>query len=279
MNKYDEISPASNWLGKLEIVEMLIKYYSKKFKNSCIFQFQRVNLYTYEYNNEKKDYDFTPMYIYDKFLRKNKNDTVPIMQIKQNIRNIVSNISKCIQEKGKNVSIAILYSFEFLEDSKRFAHENLLIFKPYNNTLEWFEPHGHTFMTKDNKVNLSNNILMKFLIKCLEEDQRINTGKIKFIKPSDVCPVATVGLQVKEYSSKLPDLSNGGYCVLWSVLIMKLSLKYPYKPVNTIVRNLLEEYDSSDKLRKLMYAFSNEISDILFQYYKMTLNEIIEKLD
>ena len=38
----------------------------------------------------------------------------------------------------------------------------------------------------------------------------------------------------------------------------------------------MNEYDTPDKLRKLMYGFSNEINDILFKHFRVTLNEYIE---
>ena len=87
-----------------------------------------------------------------------------------------------------------------------------------------------------------------------------------------------MGLQGNEQQSKLLDFSGGGYCALWSILITKLSLKYPYKTMKTIVHNLLEQYKDPDQLRKLMYAFSNEISDILLKHYKMPLNEMIDRM-
>ena len=277
MNKYDEKSQASNWLGNFELIKILTKYYSKKFKKSCIFQLPRMSWYTYIYNDEKKNFDFTPMYItYADFEKKEK--TNEIFMIMQYIRDIVLNISKCIQEKGKNVSIAMIYSFQYIYDGNPSAHENMLIFKPYNNTLEWFEPHGHGF-TINNKVSISNEVFFEYLKKSLIDDKTIDCKSIRFIKQYEVCPIGTEGLQEREGLSELPDLSNGGYCALWSVLIMKLSLKYPYKTVNTIVHNLLEQYKTLDELRYLMYAFSNEISDILLKHYKMPLNKIIEKLN
>ena len=282
MNKYDEMSPASNWLAKLEIMEMLIKYYSKKFKNSCIFEFQRLKWYTYVYNDVKKDYDFTPIVITHTFLE-DKYDTILIQKIKLNIITVVSNISKCIKEKGKKVTIAILFPYYFLEHGKPFAHENVLIFKPYYNKMEWFEPHGENFLTINENVTTSNTILLRYFIGCLEEDKIINCEDIKLVKPPDICP--GLGLQFKEERSKLLDLSGGGYCALWSILITKLSLKYPYKPLKMIVNNLLEQYKDpdqykeSDQLRKLMYAFSNEVSDILLKHYKMSLNEMIVRLN
>ena len=277
MNKYDEKSQASNWLGNFDLIKILTKYYSKKFKKSCIFQLPRMSWYTYIYNDEKKNFDFTPMYItYADFEKKEK--TNEIFMIMQYIREIVLNISKCIKEKGKNVSIAMIYSFQYIYDGNPSAHENMLIFKPYNNTLEWFEPHGHGF-TINNKVSISNDALFEYLKKSLIDDKTIDCKSIRFIKQYEVCPIGTEGLQEREGLSELPDLSNGGYCALWSVLIMKLSLKYPYKTVNTIVHNLLEQYKTQDELRYLMYAFSNEISDILLKHYKMPLNKIIEKLN
>jgi hypothetical protein len=277
MNKYDEKSQASNWLGNFDLIKILTKYYSKKFKKSCIFQLPRMSWYTYIYNDEKKNFDFTPMYItYTDFEKKEK--TNEIFMIMQYIREIVLNISKCIREKGKNVSIAMIYSFQYIYDGNPSAHENMLIFKPYNNTLEWFEPHGHGFTIND-KVSISNEVFFEYLKKSLIDDKTIDCKSIRFIKQYEVCPIGTVGLQEREGLSELPDLSNGGYCALWSVLIMKLSLKYPYKTVNTIVHNLLEQYKTQDELRYLMYAFSNEISDILLKHYKMPLNKIIEKLN
>lgn len=269
MKNYDEIVPVSSWAGIFELVEILIKYYSKKFKNSCIFQLPRVGWFTSLFDN------YIPTYIsYDAIV--SESETIQITILKGYIHDAVSNISKCIQEKGKNISIAILYSFMFLFNGRPTAHRNVLIFKPYVNTLEWFEPLGSHFIINEFKLDISNQVLFNYLIKCLQEDETIDCKSIKFIKPRDICP--NVGLQGNEQQSKLPDFSGGGYCALWSILITKLSLKYPYKTMKTIVHNLLEQYKDPDQLRKLMYAFSNEISDILLKHYKMPLNEMIDRL-
>jgi hypothetical protein len=57
---------------------------------------------------------------------------------------------------------------------------------------------------------------------------------------------------------------------------MKLALKFPYKTLREIRVEIIIEYNTPDQLRKLMYAFSNEISDILLTHYKITLNELFE---
>ena len=49
------------------------------------------------------------------------------------------------------------------------------------------------------------------------------------------------------------------------------------KSLYDIVKEIQLEYKDKNQLRKLMYAFSNEISDIFLKNYNVTLNELIPK--
>ena len=266
MNNLKEDS--SNWSGRPLFTEILIKYYSLKFKKSCILVFPEIEWYTNE--NETK---YTVFYVKPEDINKDG----PIIEMKKKVLDFVSKISECMQKKGKNISIAIHFPFYFLDLKSRSiaGHRNLLIFKPYKNTLEWFEPHGKKFMGIDSPQSVSNEVIVRYFIKCLEEDKSIDCKSIQLVLPEDNCPY--FGLQGREIQSSLPNLSGGGYCVLWSFLIMKLSLKYPYKSLYDIVKGIQLEYKDKDQLRKLMYAFSNEISDIFLKNYNVTLNELIPK--
>ena len=245
MNNYKENSPVSNWAGDARIRNTLIEYYSKKYLNSCL--------------------TFLPIYY------NSKNDLSTENQ--DNIKDCVDEIEDCIKVKGKNISIAIYFRM-FLIDGG--GHANLLIFKPNKNTLEWFEPHGAFYnLEKENKINKNNEMFISYFIQCLQENETIHNGEINLVKPEDICPCPDFGFQAIEQQSTLPKLTTG-YCSLWSLLMMKLALKFQHKTLKEIREKILEIYHDKDDLRKLMYGFSNEISNILLKHFSVTLNEYIE---
>jgi surface protein len=245
MNNYKENSPVSNWAGDSRIRNTLIEYYSKKYLNSCL--------------------TFLPIFY------NSKNDLSTENQ--DNIKDCVDKIEDCIKVKGKNISIAIYFRMFLIDGS---GHANLLIFKPNKNTLEWFEPHGAFYnLEKENKINKNNEMFISYFIQCLQENETIRNGEIKInlVKPEEICP--DFGFQAIEQQSTLPKLTTG-YCSLWSLLMMKLALKFQYKTSKEIREKILEIYHDKDDLRKLMYGFSNEISNILLKHFSVTLNEYIE---
>ena len=243
MNNYKENSPVSNWSGETRIRNTLIEYYSKKYSKSCL--------------------TFLPIYY-------SKNDLSTENQ--NNIKDCLDEIEDCIKVKGKNISIAIYFRM-FLIDGG--GHANLLIFKPNKNTLEWFEPHGAFYnLEEENKINKNNEMFLSHFIQCLQKNETIHNGDINLVKPEDICP--DFGFQAIEQQSTLPKLTTG-YCALWSLLMMKLALKFQHKTLKEIREKILEIYSDKDDLRKLMYGFSNEISNILAKHFEgKTLNEYIE---
>lgn len=257
MNNYNENSPVSNWKGKSKIVDSLIEYYSKKYLKSCL-----TTLKVFWYDLKSKE----PIYI------ENVDDLS--IEHKKSIDLCIDKIANCMKEKEKkekNISIGIFVS---LYRSKDSGHANLLIFKPYKKTLEWFEPHGSSYnLNKENRVNKNNEIFLSYFIQCLQENETINTKEIKLVKPEDICP--NFGFQTVELESTLPKPTKG-YCALWSLFMMKLALIFQHKTLREIRIEILKKYNSSNELRMLMYGFSNEISNILLKHFRVTLNEYIE---
>jgi hypothetical protein len=219
----------------------LINYYSKRFKKSCIINFCK-NWLT------PSDFDKTTW--------------------STKVNECIDKIKQCMREKGENICIAIIFSFFFRDSENENGHSNLLLFKPYKRTLEWYEPHGETFsFFGEDIIDDNNKLLIDYILQCLQNEY----FPIQLITPMVTCPF--IGFQSTEERSELPDLSGGGYCVLWSILIMKLALKFPNKKIEEITTELQHLYHKPINLRKLMYAFSNEISNILFKHYNITLNE------
>ena len=235
-------NPSQNSFDPTDSIEhVLINYYNKKFKKCCIITF---------YKNWLEDKDFE------------KQTWSPLVD------ECVNKINQCIRNKGQMSCIAILFSFYFGNSDD--GHTNLLLFKPYKKTLEWYEPHGKFFFGNDT-VDDNNKLLVDYLIQRLQEVHDNAYSPIQLISPMATCPF--FGFQTREGRSDLPDLSGGGYCMLWSILIMKLALKFPNKTIEEISTELQHLYHRSDDLRKLMYAFTNEISNILLKHYNITLDE------
>jgi hypothetical protein len=207
--------------------------------------------------------------------------TLNLNKSEKKLQNKLIKESNRIKTLSKNMSIkCIPILFDFIENEKKNiqsfeklefeAHSNLLLYRPSKFTIEWFEPHGTKFYSKDSKSKINEKLqeLIEFFT------NQLNTKKeerIQIIYPDIVCP-NIYGLQRLEEQSLLEEISDG-YCALWSLLIMKLALKYNYKSLSEIVSEILALYKTADELRMLMYSFSKEVNLILKKNYNTHLGQ------
>jgi hypothetical protein len=242
----DEELNAIRWSAKPLIISTLLNYYFQKFRSKNYTFYIKLDL-----NNSKKTLKKELIQASNQLKQDTKNMFIKCIPIYFSFRGVVGK---------KN-----LQSFE--ESDLIFAsHANLLLYRPSQFTIEWFEPHGNIYSGQ-----IVTPKILKQFIQFFTNHLQTSNRKIQIIYPNIVCPYIN-GLQGLEGQSTLKKISNG-YCALWSLLIMKLALKYNYKSLSEIVSEILALYKTPDELRKLMYSFSKEVNSILQEYYNIHLGQ------
>ena len=115
-------------------------------------------------------------------------------------------------------------------------HANVLIFNPFRNEVERFEPHG----SETGRASFDNT---KINAK-LKEFVREIDPKLHFISPDLLCPNNYRGYQIYEQNApkesgsynhvKIAD--PGGFCCAWSYFYVDLRLKFPKKSGMEIIK-------------------------------------------
>ena len=155
-----------------------------------------------------------------------------------------------------------------------WAHMNVLIYKPFLKTIERFEPHGNILRLSDRPdsqpydlhfdqtefydFNLNSN-LTKLFTKTLQPYLKEHTPI--FIPNFEVCP--RLGFQAIE--SKITSENESGFCQVWSLWLMHLSLLNPLVETSTLISTcLMIGEHHPDYFRSLIrgyYALINEETD------------------
>ena len=125
-------------------------------------------------------------------------------------------------------------------------HANVIIFNPFRNEVERFEPHGantHIDGFNDTKVNEQ---LQQFVDK-LDIDS-------KFVPSHKTCPIGFKAYQYydreKRQKGKFNNVSvldPGGYCCAWSFFYSDLRLKYPRMSGADIIRKSIDIIGTNPK--------------------------------
>lgn len=105
-------------------------------------------------------------------------------------------------------------------------HANIIIFNPFRNEVERFEPHGsetHIHGFNNTKINRDLDTFVK----------KLEIG-LKFIPSHKTCPIGYKAYQQfdtaerkKSNTYSVPIIDPGGYCCAWSFFYADLRLKYP----------------------------------------------------
>lgn len=140
------------------------------------------------------------------------------------------------KNKGKLLVISLV-----IFTSKDSSHANLIIFNPYRNEVERFEPHGHKTMAHDFDSNNIDKTLQQLVDK-LNNDLKL---KLTYIPPHKVCPM--IGFQKLEASSTPIPLTyyntiisnDAGYCFAWSMFYANLRLKFPNENGTKLIKEAI----------------------------------------
>jgi hypothetical protein len=142
-------------------------------------------------------------------------------------------ISDCIADGIKIIIIPIHYRVE-IAGGGGGGHANLLIYRVSTNTFERFEPWGNI----DEPFTDDVNDVLERTVNKLSKKKYVPSGA-KYMPPTESCPSKGFqAIQSNEFKEKFPDeeerkeLSKKmgwGFCLMWSMFALELSLMYPDK--------------------------------------------------
>ena len=153
----------------------------------------------------------------------------------------------------------ILFPLLIFAKASSIGHSNMIIYKPEENKVYRFEPHGSSF----SKVRF-DEVINNYLKKLFEVKLTHYIGNVTYVEPIGICP-SIHGLQHFEGTiSKDTEIEGNGYCMMWSLLFAEMVLLNPKKPLISILNELLTITNRDpEQLRKLIRGYTKLSTDIL----------------
>ena len=125
------------------------------------------------------------------------------------------------------------------------GHQNILVFKPFQRTVERVEPHGsETHMPLLNSKHFDFDLQKLFIVPVL------GRYKAVYLRPSKMCPHVR-GLQRSDH-----------FCVMWSFFLMEKMLQRPDLTTKEIVGSILEA-NNEEQLFRLIMTYAGEYMRVL----------------
>ena len=139
-------------------------------------------------------------------------------------KTLSNDILDCIKRGDKLIAIPLGIRI----GNEKSGHANMLIFRPNENTIERFEPHGWMFgidFTTD--MNINNTLKEMFEVKMKPYLKKYTP---KYIPPNNICPLQDnskfsqykLGFQDLEGQIKGLEKEGGGFCGMWSNFLLEL---------------------------------------------------------
>jgi len=243
-----------NWFGNEVVIKLFSKYFKHKYK-TCVIDLQV--------------YFETQSSLFGQLGISIQN---PHFSSGFELDGCIERINRCLQSSRMTnrdvVFINFLFFYKKNPDDKYYSgHANLLIYRPNERTLEWFEPHGECFMLNKNH---HVTIQVKDLVTRFSKKLGAN-----LIEPYQISK--SHGLQVQECKSVIP-ANSPGYCALWCFFFMEMMLTFPDYSATQINNAITINFNHPDQFRELMLSYSNKLSNILEKYHHITLNEVINEI-
>ena len=147
--------------------------------------------------------------------------------------NLAEQMRECVL-RGSELIFITLYMF-----SKKSAHVNLIIYRPFKKVVERYEPHGQ-------ETGWGDSVYSEFdLNKQLKElfEQRVQPIMKEYTPvyrtPYEVCPMSKNGFQGIE--NLLPEnKKEAGFCQMWTMFLMETILLNPTLNTQTIIEDCIQ---------------------------------------
>jgi len=141
-------------------------------------------------------------------------------------------LKKCI-DRGISV-ICVYLSLRF--GASLNGHANMLIYRPFDRTVERYEPHGEAF---SNSRKFDNSINSQLAELFEEKLNKYTDGEVRFVPPNELCPTKK-GFQSLEGEIERLRIEGGGFCVMWSLFVMEMVLNNPDKSTLQIIEKVMD---------------------------------------
>lgn len=207
-----------------------------------------------------KDYNFINLNIEEEYPIEN-------LLLINEIDEIAFNIKNCIDRGEKIICIplAITHRGEFGQ------HVNMLIYRPYQKTIErfepqWIPPHMSTF-----QYFVNNNKVDKVIKELFEIHMRIHLDKFtpKYISPEFICPVDYKGFQTIEESFFTEENKTIGFCGMWSLFVMEMMFLNPDMSTSEVMDTSIKFTRSNPiYLKNIIRGYVVELEKLLNAYIK-----------
>jgi hypothetical protein len=225
----------------------------KKYKSNCIILGKRFN-----------PHSTIGLYISLKIRYTKKEET----EMRYDFSHISNQIIECVKKGSNTIIIPLFY------DGRKWAHQNVLIYRKNLAQLEHFEPHGYAVENNIKmQISVSNNLLL--FTDILNSKLKSNGfQEVTFIDASQVCPYIE-GLQSLEAKSQLrkKKLDGVGYCAAWSMFFSELCLKNPEisssEIMNNIYNYLSTKSSAEDYLLKVIRGYAGYILENVNTYLEI----------
>ncbi len=186
-----------------------------------------------KYNPLSPVTDVGYMYLMDKYKSKCFMEGTLIMDASKQFKfmnmfgdviSLTVNLKKCIQKNTGVILIPLRIPVGVA------THANAIIYRPFMKRFERYEPHGvgNTWVDKH----------LRAYLKSLERELPTEFTPIQYAAPIDVSKID--GFQIFEGKMKSFDIEGGGYCQMWSLLVMEAILKNPTLSTADIVAEIYQ---------------------------------------
>jgi hypothetical protein len=165
-------------------------------------------------------------------------------------------------------------------------HENVLIYKKKFDTIEIFEPYAINYNTFKDIYNYEykefveklNQELTKYNRKIrlinIETNYNESTNTYAYNLGSEQIEISNFGKGLQELEHNASDqTTSNGYCIIWSLLLTELSLKYPNLSCTMIVLHFLKHFKNDGNiLRNIIINYIHNIYKVLNIYFNKLYN-------
>jgi len=171
-----------------------------------------------------------------------------------------SDLLDCIKRGDKMIAMPLNLNF----GTSSTGHANLLIYRPYENTIERFEPYGDLPNASAEKI--FNQVLKRMFE--VEMKPYLKELTPKFIEPNQICPNIK-GFQALEEQLGLLEQEGGGFCAMWSLFILELIFLNPTLSTKEIIEKGLTLAKSKPQyLRNVIRGYVLKTEKMLDSYVK-----------
>jgi len=146
----------------------------------------------------------------------------------------------------------------------------MIIYRPFNRTVERFELHGEAFANSrifDKSINSQ-------LAELFEEKLNAYTdGEVRFVPPNEICPMKK-GFQSLEGQIRKLDMEGGGFCIMWSLFVLEMVLNNPDKSTLHIIEKVMDITNKDPQyLRNIIRGYVVGVEKLLDETLKFLKKE------